>query len=148
MAAPKESNSASFTLNDYGEDFSLTISGPFGVGSTTITQMQNQITLRHQGQEYLYSSLYELDQSLTFKIPFQHLRYWLLGSPSPLAQHPSVVYQDEQIIGFQQAEWQLHFSKFEQVDTMRLPKKIIATSGDTRIKLIIKQWQPQTLWRF
>ncbi|MDA8787216.1 hypothetical protein N9N19_06710, partial [Porticoccaceae bacterium] len=87
-------------------------------------------------------------QQLTgLAIPVDALSWWARGLPSP-AETPFnnlVSGPTGEASSFEQAGWQLSFSRYKRKNDRNLPGKITGEFGEQSFKLIISAWTfPQT----
>ena len=124
------------------KQYSLSLSGPFGAGSAIIEG--DQYLARMQQGDQIYSNSPELlAQQLTgLAIPVDALSWWARGVPSPteapinnLVSGPS-----GEASSFEQAGWQLSFSKYSRKNNRNLPGKITGQLGEQSFKLIVSAW--------
>ena len=156
--APREGGSAALNWTQEKNNYQLSLSGPFGVGSAKIygddktAEMLYGDTLYRQSPEQLAMQLTGLP------LPVDALSWWARGLPSPNqpAATDLAIGADGLAVGFDQAGWQLSFSRYQQTEGGPLPSKItgnlnqsVQASEVTRpvedrsysFKLVISNWK-------
>ncbi len=119
--------------------------GAFGRGSWRLTSETGGAALRlADGTVYTANDVESLVLAQTgWRIPVQALQFWVRGVESPLLAGNAVI-RDEQgrLQRLEQLGWTVVYDRYRQLDNgMVLPRKITATSQDSRIRLIVKSWQ-------
>ncbi len=78
-----------------------------------------------------------LREAVGWDIPIASLRFWMRGLPveGDAAQYAFDARQ--QLIGLDQYGWHI---QFERTGEEALPKRITASRGDSRVRLVIDQW--------
>jgi outer membrane lipoprotein LolB len=148
--APQQGGSAALQWTQKENNYQMLISGPFGVGSAkiagndTTAEMLYGDTLYHQPPQQLAMRLTGVP------LPVDALSWWVRGLPSPTqpAATDLATAADGLAIGFDQAGWELSFSRYRQTDAGLLPGKItgsLVTPNTTEdssysFKLIISSW--------
>ena len=130
-----------FTWHQQNNDFTLQLIGPLNIGSIRVIKKQH-LTTFIQGDRRIKSKNAEqlLSEQTNFPLPLYSLSFWLLGQPSP--DWPfKLIDSDNDKKSFAQQGWQLEYPEFMQNLQHRLPKKIIARHGSTKLRLAIHQWQ-------
>ena len=145
--APETGGSASVNWQQRKNNFQLELSGPFGAGSTTISGNQKIAEMLYQDKLYRQPPQQLAAQLTGVPLPVDALSWWARGLPSPVqAEASSIATSPEGFASsFEQAGWQLTFSRYSETDAGSLPGKIVGThqSSDDRrysFKLIISDW--------
>lgn len=148
--SPQQGGSAALQWTQEENNYQLLLSGPLGVGSAKIVgddktaEMLYRDTVYHQPPQQLAMRLTGVP------LPVDALSWWVRGLPSP--NQPAATdlanAADGLAIGFEQAGWQLSFSRYRQTAAGPLPGKIAGSlsapnaAEDSRysFKLIISRW--------
>lgn len=146
--APQQGGSASLNWIQEKENYQLSLSGPFGVGSAKIYG-DNKTAEMLYGETIYRRPPQQLAMQLTgLPLPVDALSWWARGLPSPTqpAATDLATGADGLAVGFGQAGWQLSFSRYRQTDGGLLPSKIIGSlnTGEDRsysFKLVISGWK-------
>ena len=144
---PDNGGSASVNWQQRQNNFQLQLSGPFGAGSATLTGNQQIAEMLYQDKLYRQTPQQLATQLTGVPLPVAALSWWARGLPSP-DQNPasSIATSPEGYASsFEQAGWQLSFSRYSETDAGSLPGKIagILQAGDNRrysFKLVISDW--------
>lgn len=138
---------AKFSWTQQKQDFQLSFTGPLGETELQVSQIAQNVRLKTPGKEIMSHNLEQLlYQETGWEFPISSLRYWVQGYPNPDITAKLKYNKEQQISDMFQAGWHIQYSKRSSVeqssgDKIALPKKIIATKQDIKIKLIITRWQ-------
>ncbi len=124
------------------QQYELSLSGPLGAGSAVIEGNQ-YLAKMQQGSQTFSSTPESLALQLTgLAIPVDALGWWARGLPSPSAAGASnlITGPTGKALSFEQAGWQLSFSRYSQNQGFALPGKITGQLGDQSFKLVISRW--------
>jgi len=117
-------------------DERIKLSGPLGQGATVIQLTGNLVTIDRGDGKAQSSSQPEafINQQLGMFVPVHSLRYWVVGLPEP-----SSVFV-ETATGFKQAGWLIEYKQMQLVNDQSMPRNIIVTNDQVKLKLFIDQW--------
>ncbi|MBQ0798534.1 MAG: outer membrane lipoprotein LolB [Porticoccaceae bacterium] len=138
-----DSGSAWLDWEQSGDDANANISGPFGVGAAQVISSTQGATLKQAGEPDLHAtSADELTHHLFgWPFPIEQLRYWVRGLPAPDVRINSLTTEPSGLLShLEQDGWVLAFTRYQNTAVGPLPGKIEASTGDLRIKLLIKEW--------
>lgn len=144
IQAPQASGSANLEWRQQAEQFSLSMSGPLGLGTSKIEGDALWATLYYDGKVYS-APTNELAFDLT-GLPFtmDMLTWWVRGLPIPNDELIALELENGYAKQFQQHGWQLSFARYQTTPQGRLPGKIVISKPDHQIKLVINQWHLTT----
>jgi len=137
---------AKFNWQQQHNDFQISFTGPLGETELQVSQINKHIVLQTPSVKRSSNDLEQLIyQETGWKLPVSSLKYWLQGQANP-AISAETHYNKQQISDIIQSGWHIRYPKRMQVELLSgshtsLPKKIIAEKGQTKIKLIITNWQ-------
>ncbi|MCU7939697.1 MAG: lipoprotein insertase outer membrane protein LolB [gamma proteobacterium symbiont of Bathyaustriella thionipta] len=137
---------AKFSWIQQKQDFQISFTGPLGKTELQISQINNRILLKTPSGETSSDNLEQLLlQETGWKFTVTSLRYWSQGYPDPDIASQVKYNELQQISDIFQAGWHIQYPKRMQVEQLSgsyltLPKKIIATEQNVKIKLIITNW--------
>jgi len=134
-----------------GENYTIGLSGAFGLGSMIIQQNNERITLS-RGQQLLAEAgnadqLFSQYTGLT--LPVSLLRHWITGVPGPdlptVSTHNfSTPASDAtalpELNGFAQAGWTVRYAKTERSGNLALPKRIMAQGPRASLSVAVASW--------
>lgn len=137
---------AKFIWTQKKQDFQLSFTGPLGETELQISQIDDHVRLKTPSEERSSHNLEQLlEQQTGWVLPITSLRFWSQGHPDPEMNSRLKYNKQQQIIDIFQAGWHIQYPKRMQVEQLSgaeilLPKKIIATRQDIKIKLIVTRW--------
>lgn len=138
LALSDESQSLTATINwnHQREVDEIELAGPFGRGRTFIT-LTKQTVLIDDGDKQHYHHQ-NADQYITnyigIQFPVMALKHWVFGLPDPDTSY--VLVEN----GFIQSGWVIRYLQMQWVKEDQLPRKINITKNNSKLKLIINQW--------
>jgi len=150
--APQQGGSAAINWTQEKDNYQLFLSGPFGVGSAKIYGDEKTAEMLYGDTVYRQSPQQLAMQLTGLPLPVDALSWWARGLPSPTQPKATglATGADGLAVGFDQAGWQLSFSRYRQTDGGLLPGKITgslntaANSGaedrSYSFKLVISGW--------
>lgn len=137
---------AKFNWLQHKQDFQISFTGPLGETELQISQINGHILLKTPSGESTSDNLDQLlFQETGWKFPVSSLRYWSQGYPDPDIAAQIKYNDQQQVSDIFQSGWHIQYPKRMQVEQLSggnilLPKKIIATEQNVKIKLIITSW--------
>jgi outer membrane lipoprotein LolB len=139
------SESASMVWRQHGQDTHLQLSGPLGMGATTIDSDGQHLDIR-QGEERQtldISTPEAIVLNTGWDLPLSALTYWLKGLPAPALaiQQSELSAQTELLQSLQQDDWQIRFEQYGEFQGYILPTRLQIQRGTTRAKVVIANWQ-------
>lgn len=143
--------SAWFDWTQYGETFTIYLSGPFGAGTVKISGTPTAIILSQPGEaDIAASSSALLTQKLFgWHLPVEQLRYWARGIPNPLDLVSTQTFDQEGMLtSLIQHDWQIDLNNYQVTPQGQLPGKIkaiqLTRGSDTKdtlsFTLVFKSW--------
>ena len=138
---------AKFSWIQKKQDFQLSFTGPLGETELQISQIDQNVLLKTPAKVVKGNNLEQLLQQETgWELPITSLRYWSQGFPNPDIAAQLKYNEEKQISDIFQAGWHIQYPKRMLVDDLSdgkilLPKKIIASRQDVKLKLIMTRWQ-------
>ena len=139
------SESASLIWQQDNQNTYVQLSGPLGIGATTIHSDGQKLEI-HQGDEHRTIDISNPDAIVLntgWDLPLQALSYWLKGVPAPASkvQRLELDPQTELLISLWQDDWEVNYQRYEQFQGFTLPTRLQIQRGETRAKIIISDWQ-------
>ncbi|MGB0450330.1 MAG: lipoprotein insertase outer membrane protein LolB [Porticoccaceae bacterium] len=149
--APDQGGSATVNWTQEKKSYQLFLSGPFGVGSAKIYGDEETAEMLYGDTVYRQPPRQLAMQLTGLPLPVDALSWWARGLPSPTqpAATGLATGADGLAVGFDQAGWQLSFSRYRQTDAGFLPGKIAgslnspgsAEDSSYSFKLVISNWK-------
>jgi len=139
------SESATLVWRQDRQDTHLQLSGPLGMGATTIDSDGQRLDIHH-GDEVQTLDISTPDAILLntgWDLPLPALAHWLKGQPAPDAeiQRLELDPHTELLQNLQQDEWEVSYEKYGQFGDFTLPTRLQVQRGATRVKVVISHWQ-------
>jgi len=116
-----------------------------GISLFELTQDSNGSEIRIKGESYRAADTSTLLLQLSgWSMPLQDMPLWLRGLPGTNGR---AIKRDEfgRIVAFNLTDstgiiWQLEYQSFFS-DSLALPKRIVLSSSDSQIKVVVRSWQ-------
>jgi len=142
IRAAKESNAAQVNWQQQNEYFKINLSGPFGQGAAELSGTFESVLLKIAGQQELQTNQPEavLLEQTGWDIPIKPLLYWIKGMPSPGQKASFELDAEGRLSRLTQAQWQLEYTGYQQLESLWLPKKIQLYRDQVKLTLVIKGW--------
>lgn len=140
----EKGGNASVRWIQQGQDYRIHLYGPFGAGSVEIVGRKGSVYLvRSDGSTVSAKTPEELvRQELGWVIPVSGLQYWLRGIPAPSSQPSNIAMsQQKEVEQLTQNGWTVRYQSYQDVDSLRMPHRLVLTNGPIRLKFIFNQWQ-------
>ncbi len=135
--------SLKWTQNTDRLDFRFT--APLGVASFRIQGDPEllRITLS-SGEEYQVTDpVADLNRMFGWSVPVHSMRYWMLGVPDPRSEYSELLDEAGNSSQLEQRGWVVSFDRYREVDGQVLPRRIVMTGHEVRIRVAVDSWQVQ-----
>ena len=144
VAAGNDGGSGSFDWAQDGTTSRLDLRGPLGAGAVRLVVTPQTLSLADGSGRVLDADVAraDLQARLGADLPWDHLRYWLIGLPAPGVE-ATVRDQDAapwRVI--EQAGWRLAYDSFGVVGGLSLPTRLTAEREAVRVRVIVDAWRP------
>lgn len=142
VSAGEEGFNGRLRWEQIGDAYEATVSGPFGAGSVRIDGNGSRVRLTDADGEVteLVDAERELRAMYGWTIPVESLRFWTLGIPDPAAAAATEFGPDGQLARLEQGGWVVEIGQYREAAGQSMPRRISATSADTRVRLVIDDW--------
>lgn len=141
ISTPQGTESARLRWSQQGEDLRLEVSGPIGVNQIIFVRENSQLRVFEDRQwRSLTAAEATLEEQLGWPLPLDLLPWWLRGVPAPLPAATDMEISDGRLQQLDQAGWNLEYSRYQQVDEVVLPGKLLFQRGEVKGKILFKQW--------
>jgi outer membrane lipoprotein LolB len=148
VRAGEEGWQASVRWRQRGDVSEVRLSGPFGAGALqlrfdgvelTLTTSRGQVLRGDEASEVLR-------QQLGFDPPIAELRRWLMAdAATPDSSAVIEAGANGRPATLREQDWQLAFEDYREVQVnhglVQMPRRIIATRGDVRLRLVVDGWK-------
>ena len=142
VKADHEGGSGAFVWSQLGATSQLDLRGPLGAGAFRLTVGPGTISLADGAGRVLdaEAARAELQARLGADLPWDHLRYWMLGlaAPGEGASLSDATTAPLRVI--EQSGWRLAYETFGAVQGVNLPMRFSAERGDVRVRVIVDAW--------
>lgn len=124
------------------DSFSLRISGPFGMGASSISGTPQQVVVHSgDGKTQVTDPQLWLQQNLGWNLPIARLRYWVLGLPAMDSPVQLSSYNDDgTLMELQQDGWQIDYTEYLNAGGYTLPRKLQISHADATFRVVIDDW--------
>lgn len=137
--------SGSFDWQQRGDRADVQIRGPVGIGSVKL-QVQGdaaapelKLQTSDGGKLEAQPAWDELEARLGAPIPAGSLRFWMLGIAAP-GEHQWHEQDPQGTVTLEQGGWRIDYQRYSDDPGAHVPVKIRASSGDTRVRIIVDRW--------
>jgi outer membrane lipoprotein LolB len=148
VRAGEEGWQASVRWRQQDDISEVRLSGPFGAGALQLRFDGSELTLTTSRGQVLRGDEASrvLHQQLGFDPPLAQLRHWLLADAAPADSTAQVqAGANGRPAMLAQQDWQLEFEDYRQQPldraVVQMPRRIIATRGDVRLRLVVDGWK-------
>lgn len=137
-----ETNSAHVNWEQQNDQFQINLTGPFGQGAAELSGNFESVLLKIAGHEDIQTDQPEvmLLERTGWDIPIKTLLHWIKGIPSPDQQATFELDTQGRLTQLTQANWQLEYTSYQQLESLWLPKKIQLHRNQIKLTLVIKGW--------
>lgn len=146
VKAPGENVSGTLNWQQRGEYYEASMTNFLGLSVFELQTHAGGATVQVNGETHQAMSAGALLDYLSgWSLPIEEMQLWLKGLPGPSSENLrrdgmgrliSFTLTDSRL-----KQWQVSYSDFFP-DAKSLPRKMQLQSGDTRLKLVIREWQP------
>jgi outer membrane lipoprotein LolB len=147
LVANGQGGSGSFVWQQRSERTDLLVRGPLGAGGLQVITDGEALELADGSGQPLdgAAARAELERRLGVVLPLAELRYWMLGVPAPQETGGPVEKPDGATTpGFIQRGWTVSYEILGEQAGWRLPARLSATTGDTRVRIVVDDWMLPT----
>ena len=146
VAGPNNGGSGSFDWQQQGDRAEVQIRGPVGIGSVRLQVAGDaanpDLKLETGNGAVLESQAAwdELESRLGATLPAGSLRFWMLGIAAP-GEHRWLESGTAGERALEQDGWSIQYQRYSDEPGAHVPVRINATSGDTRVRIVIDRWR-------
>lgn len=128
-----------------GDDYQITLNGPFGAGKVKLTGNADGVELRDSDNHTFYADKPgELLRERTgVTMPVEGLRYWIVGLSTPQQTSQPKLDRQGRIASLVDNHWRVKFRRYTDVSGLQLPNKIFITKPENQIdvRLVVDEWK-------
>lgn len=142
-----KSNEQNFSAHYYwiqqGDNYTISLYGPLGVGAIKLQGNQQTVTLTgSDGKQYQARDPEQLMQENTgWSLPVSDLYYWIRALPSPHSTHNDTFDAYHRLASLDQEGWHIHYEQYQPTPNGDLPKKLSLEQADISTTIVIQRWQ-------
>lgn len=142
MKVPGQSGTMSLDWRQRGDEYKLTLDGPFGASVAHISGDGQSVSVTASDETRYGPSPEMLLYSLTgWQFPVSNLRYWVRGLPAP-SNDARIQLND---LGYpekiEQQGWVVAYQQYGLSNSQRLPARFVVSRGGIRLSLMVSSWQ-------
>lgn len=132
-----------FNWQNTSDAYEIHLHGILGIGSSRLSKRNGVVELKTKdGVRQADSAASLLQDLLGLNLPVDELSYWIKGISSPKSTVDfQQYYESGELEYLQQQGWRIHFQKYHQIGSLKLPKKIVATRDQLKLTIAIKRWR-------
>lgn len=125
-----------------GESSTLDFRGALGRGAWRLSiDPEGATLLRADGSEVHANSIAELVIAETgLSLPVAALQWWVRGLPQPVPEFRWSLDDQGLVQELEQLGWQVHYNRYMDYGTLRMPRRLEATDGVQRVNLAVSRW--------
>jgi outer membrane lipoprotein LolB len=136
-----DGGSANFVWERRSDEHNIEMFGPFGSGRVTITQSGDGAVLRDGDDPPVSAASAEelLYYQVGWHVPFESLKFWLKGVPSPTPHDTLVLDAEGRALGFRQDGWEVSIPDYSPGDPVSVPRRVFIKALPGTVHLIGEQ---------
>lgn len=142
IAAGTDGGSGSFTWMQDDAETRLDLRGPLGTGAVRLVVTPGSLSLADGAGQTLdaEAARAELRSRLGADLPWNQLRYWMLGLADP--GEAAIVREADSTPWrvIEQSGWRLAYQSFATVQGVNLPERFSAERESVRVRVIVDVW--------
>jgi len=147
VKSPTENVSGTLSWQQQNNYYQAQLTNFLGITVFHLTTSAQGVLVEVDGQQHhAQNASALLDYLSGWSLPIEEMQLWLKGLPGPSSEDLQYDAMGRltsfTLLDSQQRRWQVKYSEFHP-DALSLPKKMQLQSPDTRLKLLIKNWQLQ-----
>ncbi len=137
----QEGGSGQVTWRKDSSEIQVNLRAPLSTKSWSLTEERNQSIIQMSTGEVIVGQLAQqlISEQVGWKIPWDSLKYWVIGQPSEAGQVDEPITAEG--FAIEDQGWHIQYSRLKSNGDGVLHHKVIAKKEAYSIKLIIKKWQ-------
>lgn len=150
LKAPGASGQGNFAWLQAGDRSVLRVTGPFGAGAyeirweparLTVLSGRGEVAADYSGPD---AAQRFLEEQLGWSLPVANARYWIRGLAGPHTAASETPDGSGLLASLVQDGWEVNYGEYRPQGAVALPRKLVLSSGDRRIRLVIDNWDLDT----
>jgi len=137
-----DAHSSRIRWQQNAENYQINLWGTFNAGATQIDGRPGEVRIEQQGQDPVITESPEtlLYQELGYELPVTELNYWIKGIPAPGLASGLSFGENNQLLQFSQAGWNIDYMAYTNYGTETLPTRIRIHKAPLRLDLTRLSW--------
>ncbi|MEM8984489.1 MAG: lipoprotein insertase outer membrane protein LolB [Pseudomonadota bacterium] len=143
IRTPDDGFSAALHWQQTGDQLDARLHGPLGRGTVLLDGDPREIRVRHGDGtvDVLTAPEQSLRQRYGWTVPIDHFRFWVLGIGDPAMRGTTEIDAAGRLSALEEGRWRIVYREYQRVGDAELPKKLVATSDDVRVTIVLKEWE-------
>ena len=135
----------SFEWQQNQRHYTLQLFAPLGLGSLRIVGSEDHVELWQSASQKITAKTPEIlmQRELGYAVPITSLYYWVRGLPDPHWPMTKILSKQNHLVQLQQQGWKINFLDFKIISGFDLPTQMILEDKNTRVKIVVTQWNLQ-----
>ncbi|MFT6389953.1 MAG: outer membrane lipoprotein LolB [Cellvibrionaceae bacterium] len=144
VKVPQQSGSVTLIWEQMDTSYRIRVQGPLGQGNAMIYGNEDRIVIKRLGKPLLTSDNANalIKNTFGWSFPLDELRFWIRGLPNP---NSAITSKKQNASGtleqLNQSNWVINYSRHQKVGQWEFPSKIVAQKEESRLTMIIRQWE-------
>lgn len=139
----KKSGSASLDWTQRGDNFTIYLSGPLGVGTVEINASPQLITLNQPGKTSISAPTATTltERLFGWQLPVEQILYWVRGIPATTSGHTLKGFNTQGLLStLHEQGWHITMERYQTTARGHLPGKVKGYNENLSFTLILKEW--------
>lgn len=142
--SPEQSGSVTLQWQQRDDAYHIRVQGPLGQGGAIIIGNDQGVIIERANEPRVKASNPEalMHETFGWALPLTSLRYWVRGLPHP---EKAIIQSQRNANGslafLEQSGWRIGYSRYSLAENWLVPGKMITQIGETRLTLLIRDWQ-------
>ena len=134
--------SANVTWHQAGQDYTISMFGPLGLGGAILTGKPGLVTLEEDNGQKITANSPEalINKTSHWLLPISNLYFWIRGIPGPTTLPQFRLDSYNHLIQLKQEGWKIRYLQYTGVDGVDLPSIMTLSRPPLFMKLVINQW--------
>ena len=135
--------SAALIWQQQGEDSTLSLRAPFGLGALNIDYHDQQLRVTSDDGQRVEGAAAEhmLTDLLGFSLPLNSIHYWLLGCSDPASVADESLDDRQRLAQLRQNGWRIDYLNYQSVGKQWFPQRLNMERDGRKLKLVVERWQ-------
>lgn len=145
ISSPKEGVNASFLWQQRDPFYRIQFYGPMKSNGAIINGNAKFVRIQLPSGEHRFASTPEelVKQELGWQLPISHMHYWVRGLPVPNIKSYKTLDTFNHMVKLEQSGWTIRYLAYTSLLNLDLPRKILMTKDDLRVKIVIRRWDTE-----